>query len=110
MPIEVLPLQYGIGLLLCALFIPFEPTKFELTTGFLIPLAWLGLLISVVATLLFYRLIKVGNLVNVTSLFYLVPAVTAAMDYLFLGNRLALLSVIGMGAIFLGLMQVYRNG
>ena len=53
-PIEVLPLQYGMGLLLCILFVPFAPMKFELTTNFLIPLAWLGILISVVATLLFY--------------------------------------------------------
>jgi drug/metabolite transporter (DMT)-like permease len=109
-PIEVVPLQYGMGLLLCMLFVPFEPMKFELTTNFLIPLAWLGILMSVVATLLFCRLIQVGNLVNVTSLFYLVPAVTAAMDYLFLGNRLAPASLIGMGAIFLGLMQVFRTG
>ena len=37
------------------------------------------------------RLIARGNLVNVTSLFYLVPAVTAVMDYLIFGNRLAML-------------------
>jgi drug/metabolite transporter (DMT)-like permease len=61
------------------------------------------------ATLLFYRMIQAGNLVNVTSLFYLVPAGTAALDYVILGNRLSALSLAGMGAILLGLMLVLRN-
>jgi drug/metabolite transporter (DMT)-like permease len=108
-PIEVLPLQYAVTLLLCLCFVPFKPFEFELTAGFLIPLAWLGIVISVIAQLLFYRLIQSGNLVNVTSLFYLVPAVTAAMDYVFLGNRLSALSVIGMGAILGGLALVFRH-
>ncbi|MGT2437016.1 hypothetical protein ACU4GH_15405 [Bradyrhizobium betae] len=64
--------------------------------GFVLSLAWLALVISVGATLLLYA-DQAGNLVNVTSLFYLVPAVTALMDYLFLGNRLAPLSMGGMG-------------
>ena len=37
---------------------------------------FLGLLISVVAQLLLYRLLSAGNIVNVTSLFYLVPVIT----------------------------------
>lgn len=107
--VEVLPLQYGTSLLLCLLFVPFQPIVIQFTTAFLIPLVWLGVVISVVAQLLFYRLIQMGNLVNVTSLFYLVPVVTAAMDYFFLGNQLAPLSLIGMSAILLGLVQVFRN-
>jgi hypothetical protein len=34
-------------------------------------------------------LLRAGNLVNVTSLFYLVPPVTALLDYALLGNRLS---------------------
>jgi drug/metabolite transporter (DMT)-like permease len=47
--------------------------------------------------------------VNVTSLFYLVPVVTAALDYAFLGNRMPALSIAGMGAILLGLLLVFRR-
>ena len=50
-----------------------------------------------------------GNLVNVTSLFYLVPAVTAVMDYLIFGNTLAALSLLGMAMIIVGLMFVFRK-
>ncbi|KOY63245.1 multidrug DMT transporter permease [Photorhabdus heterorhabditis] len=108
-PSVVLPLQYGVSLLLCLLFIPFQPFEFQLVPGFIISLLWLGLVISVVAQLLLYRLIRAGNLVNVTSLFYLVPGGTAVMDYLFLGNSLSTLSLLGMVAILLGLFLVFRT-
>tara|TARA_R110000822_G_scaffold49716_29_gene130426 strand:- start:221 stop:1099 length:879 start_codon:yes stop_codon:yes gene_type:complete len=108
-PMDVLPLQYLIGLLLCLVFVPFQPFEYELTVGFIVPLIYMGVVISVLATLLLYRLIRVGNLVNVTSLFYLVPGVTAGLDYLFLGNRMAPLSLLGMLAILGGLALVFRQ-
>ena len=107
-PIEVLTLQYTSSLVLCAALLPLEPLKLTFDAGFLIPLLWLGLIISVFAQLLFYRLIRSGDLVNVTSLFYLVPIVTAGLDYLFLGNKLGPLSLTGMGGILLGLWLVFK--
>ncbi|MGS1011244.1 DMT family transporter [Achromobacter anxifer] len=108
-PMDVMPLQYLVSLALCLLFVPFQPIRVEWVTGFILPLIWMGLVISVGATLLFYRMIQAGNLVNVTSLFYLVPAGTAALDYLILGNRLSALSLGGMAGILLGLMLVLRS-
>ncbi|MEH6566817.1 MAG: DMT family transporter [Halopseudomonas sp.] len=108
-PMDVLPLQYAIGLLMCALVAPFQPFEVGWTVGFVVPLLYMGVLISVGATLLLYRLIRMGNLVNVTSLFYLMPGCTALLDYLFLGNRMAALSLWGMGAIVLGLVLVFRQ-
>ncbi|WP_022960787.1 DMT family transporter [Halopseudomonas pelagia] len=108
-PMDVLPLQYLIGLLMCLLFLPFQPFQYEWTLGFVVPLIYMGVVISVLTTLLLYRLIRAGNLVNVTSLFYLVPGVTAALDYLVLGNRMAPLSLLGMLAILGGLALVFRN-
>ncbi|MDP4569509.1 DMT family transporter [Pseudomonas sp. LPH60] len=108
-PLGTLPVQYLAGLLLCALFVPFQPFHFEYSASFVIALLWMGLVVSVLATLLLYRLIAQGNLVNVTSLFYLVPAVTALMDFIFFGNRLAWLSLMGMGLIIVGLVFVFRK-
>ncbi|MGN8345798.1 DMT family transporter [Pseudomonas sp. SMV71] len=108
-PLGTLPVQYLAGLLLCAVFAPFQPLHFESNAGFIVPVLWMGLVVSVLATLLLYRLIARGNLVNVTSLFYLVPAVTAVMDYLVFGNRLALLSWLGMLLIIVGLVFVFRK-
>ncbi|NWA00815.1 DMT family transporter [Pseudomonas gingeri] len=108
-PLGTLPVQYLAGLLLCGLFVPFQPFHFETGVGFVVPVLWMGLVVSVLATLLLYRLIARGNLVNVTSLFYLVPAVTAVMDYLIFGNRLAALSMLGMALIIVGLVFVFRK-
>lgn len=108
-PLGTLPVQYLAGLLLCGIFVPFQPFHFEHSIGFVVPVLWMGLVVSVLATLLLYRLIAQGNLVNVTSLFYLVPAVTAVMDYLFFGNRLATLSMLGMLLIIVGLVFVFRK-
>jgi drug/metabolite transporter (DMT)-like permease len=108
-PAEVLPLQYAMSLALCLLIVPFQPFALEYSLDLLIPLLWLSLVISVVAQLLLYRLIRAGNLVNVTSLFYLVPAVTAAMDYVFLGNPLSPATLCGMAAIMAGLLLVFRT-
>lgn len=108
-PLDVLPLQYALGLLCCLLLAPWQPLRISFEWALLIPLLYMGVGISVLATLLLYRLIRVGNLVNVTSLFYLVPGVTAVLDYLVFGNRLAPLSLLGMGAILLGLGLVFRH-
>lgn len=107
-PLRAMPLQYLAGLLLCSLFAPFQPVEMAPEPGFWLSVLWMGLVVSVAATLLLYRLIAKGDLVNVTSLFYLVPAVTAAMDYLVFGNRLATLSLIGMMLIVFGLVLVFR--
>ncbi len=50
-PVEVLPTQYGVSLLLCLAFVPFQPIRLEAVTGFIIPVLWLGLVISVAAQL-----------------------------------------------------------
>lgn len=109
-PLQLLPLQYGASLLACLLLVPYKPFHFEATLDFAIPLLWLALVISVVAQFLLYRLMQAGNLVNVTSLFYLVPVVTAGMDYLFLGNALAPLGMAGMGGVLAGLVLVFGGG
>ncbi|WP_261525005.1 DMT family transporter [Burkholderia multivorans] len=108
-PADVLPLQNAIGLVLCAVALPFRPIAFEVSWAFVVPLLWLGIVISVVAQLLFYRLMQRGDLVNVTSLFYLVPIVTTLMDAMWLGNRPAPLALVGMAAIVAGLALVFRT-
>lgn len=108
-PLRVLPVHYAASLLLYLFFVPFKPFDFEYSIDFLIPLLWLGIVISVVAQTLFYRLIRAGNLVNVTSLFYLVPAGTAILDYLVYGHALSHGALIGMAGILAGLMLVSRK-
>jgi drug/metabolite transporter (DMT)-like permease len=46
--------------------------------------------------------------VNVTSLFYLVPGVTAAIDWVILGNPMSALMLGGLGLVVAGLLIVFR--
>lgn len=109
-PTRVLPLQCAVALALCVALLPTQAPRFDPHPMLALSVLWLGAVISVGATVLLYRLLRAGNLVNVTSLFYLVPGVTAAMDYLFLGNAMSGLSLAGMAAILLGLVLVFRRG
>ncbi|MCG6039386.1 DMT family transporter [Acinetobacter baumannii] len=108
-PTDVLPLQYVVSLVVCLLIAPFEHFEITWNSQLIISVLFLGILISVVAQLLLYRLLSQGNIVNVTSLFYLVPIVTALLDFLILKNTLPLAGLIGMIAILLGLLLVFKK-
>lgn len=108
-PQRILPLQYAITIVICLLFLPTEESYSTFTLGFWVPALWLGIVISVIAQLLLYHLIRTGNLVNITSLFYLVPIVTAILDYLILGNAMSLMAMLGMAAIIAGIMLVFKR-
>ncbi|NML46470.1 DMT family transporter [Ramlibacter sp. G-1-2-2] len=103
-PLDVLPLQYAVALALCLLALPFAEVRVQWSAGLALSVGWLALVISVAATLLLYRLIQAGNLVNVTSLFYLVPGGTALLDWAVLGNAMAPAAIAGLGAIVGGLL------
>jgi len=49
--------------------------------------------------LLRYRVIRTGNPFDVTSLFQLVPGMTAAIGYLFASNRRAASSLLGLARV-----------
>jgi drug/metabolite transporter (DMT)-like permease len=89
--------------------VPSQPFHFELNLNFLLPLLWLGLITSVGTQFLLYRMIQSGNLVNVTSLLYLVPVVTLILDYLILGNKVSTLALVGIVMILVGLVLVFRQ-
>lgn len=108
-PLEVMPLQYAVALGLCLLLLPLWPLRVQWSAGLLVSVGWLGLVISVAATLLLYRLLRAGNVVNVTSLFYLVPAGTAVLDWLVFGNVMQPLAIAGTAGVLAGVMLVYRE-
>lgn len=108
-PWIVLPMQYAVGLAFAGAVSPLGEFRASWDAGFVFSVLWLGLVISVGTTFLLYRLIARGNLVNVTSLFYLVPGVTAAMDWAILGNPMSALMIGGLGLVVAGLLIVLRH-
>nr|WP_227591433.1 DMT family transporter [Acinetobacter sp. Marseille-Q1620] len=108
-PWQVLPLQYSLSLIFILLIIPFQSFDFEMNYAFWIPVLWQGVIISVFAQLIFYKLLQSGNLVNTTSLFYLVPLVTLILDYIIFRTQLHLFDYAGIVAILTGVYLVYRK-
>jgi len=83
-----------------ALLLESEPVRW--TPQFVFALGWSVVVLSVGAISLLYWLLRHAAAADVARLFYLVPPVTAAMAYLFFGERLDALALAGMVAIAIG--------
>jgi len=84
----------------------FEAMSVEWSGEFIFALAWLVVVLSLGAITLLYLLIRHGEAARVTSMFYLVPPVTAIMAFAFFGERLSPLALIGMALTVLGVALV----
>lgn len=73
-----------------------EDLRFDGSLEVWIGLLWATLGLSVGAILLLLGLIKRGGVASVTTLFYLVPPVSALMAFALFGESLALLQIAGM--------------
>lgn len=106
-PYRVLPLQYIISIILCVILLPVDNFYINFNIDLLSAILFLGIFISVFAQILLYSLLNRGNVVNITSLFYLVPIVTVLLDYLIFGNQLPNFGVISMILIIMGIIIVF---
>lgn len=79
-----------------------EPLEVQWTGEFVFALLWVALVLSIGAISLLNHLIRSGTAVNVASLFYTVPAVTALMAWAIFGETLTGLSLVGMAVAVLG--------
>ncbi len=94
---------FGLGALL------FETRDVDWTAQFVAALLWLVLALSLGAILLLTWLIKHGEASKVSSLFYLVPPVTAVMAWLLFDEPLGGLKVGGIALVALGVWLVMRR-
>jgi drug/metabolite transporter (DMT)-like permease len=74
----------------------FEGFRVDFTGEFVFALGWLVLVLSLGAISLLNYLIRSGSAVNVASLFYLVPPVTALIAWGLFGETLSMMSLIGL--------------
>ncbi len=95
--------QYAASLLVTAvLALTTETRQVQWGGQFVFALLWVALVLSIGAISLLNHLIRSGTAVNVTRLFYTVPAVTALMAWAIFGETLTGLSLLGMGVAVLG--------
>ena len=83
-----------------------EDVSIDWTPHFVGALVWLVLVLSIGAVLLLLLLLRRGTAAGVSSLYYLVPPATAVEAYVLFGERLATLSLIGIGVTAVGVAMV----
>jgi drug/metabolite transporter (DMT)-like permease len=87
----------------------FENNVVHWTQEFVLALLWLVVVLSIGSIGLLYWLIRRSAATSVASLFYLVPAVTAAMAYVLFGERLDIVAITGMVACAAAVFLVNRR-
>lgn len=95
--------QYGSSLIITAILaFTTETMQVQWSGQFIFALLWVAFVLSIGAITLLNMLIRSGTAVNVASLFYTVPAVTALMAWGIFGETLTGLSLVGMAIAVLG--------
>src|SRR6202521_5301334 len=87
----------------------FETNVVHWTSEFVLSVIWLAVVLSIGSIGLLYWLIRRSAATSVASLFYLVPAVTALMAYVLLGERLDTVAIAGMVACAAAVFLVNRR-
>lgn len=87
----------------------FEDYRIEWNGHFLFALGWLVLVLSIGAISLLNLLIRSGSAVNVASLFYLTPPMTALIAFFIFGESLTLTAALGMVVAVSGVYLVART-
>ncbi len=87
----------------------FEGFRVDFSGEFLFALSWLVLVLSLGAISLLNYLIRSGSAVNVASLFYLVPPVTALIAWGLFGETLPTMSLFGLFVAVTGVALVRKR-
>ncbi|RFC67966.1 MULTISPECIES: DMT family transporter [Mesorhizobium] len=80
----------------------FETRHFVFNGELVFALVWLTFVLSIGAIFLLMRMIREGEMARVSSLFYLVPAVTAIIAWILFDETLTLVQIVGMAIATLG--------
>lgn len=103
-------IQFAVSaLLLGAGAVLTEDMRIEWTGEFIIAMSWLVLAMSLGTSIVFLQLIRRGAAAKVSSLFYLVPAVTALMAFALFDERLSPVALVGMAVATVGVAMATRN-
>jgi drug/metabolite transporter (DMT)-like permease len=100
-------IQYAAtALVLLVLALLFEEPNITWSAEFIGAMTWLVLALSFGAILLLFFLLSLGSAASVSSLYYLVPAVTAIIAYFLFDEHISSLSLIGTAITVVGVWLV----
>ena len=97
------------GVVMLALSIARGRTRFELSHTSFWTMAWAVLVTSIAAILLLLWLLNHGTAAKVSSLLYLIPPMAVIQGYLFFGEKVAPLGIVGICLTALGVALVIQS-
>jgi drug/metabolite transporter (DMT)-like permease len=109
-PRSGLALQHLVAAAVLLPFAAWEGFRFDASPAFGASLAWVIGVNSLSAFALFFVLLRRGAVNQVATLFFLMPPVTAVIDYVVLGDSLSVLKVSGIGVAAFGVYLATRVG
>lgn len=86
-----------------------EEWKVEITTEFLLALAWIVIALSIGSIFLLFYLLKNDSASSVSSLYYLVPPLTAIEAFALFGEKISPIGLMGMAFAAIGTILVTRR-
>ena len=87
----------------------FEDWRIEINLKFILALAWIVLALSIGSIFLLFYLLKHDSASSVSSLYYLVPPLTALQAFLIFDETIAKIGLFGMALAALGTVLVTRK-
>jgi drug/metabolite transporter (DMT)-like permease len=104
-----LAIQHGVAAVLLLPFAMWEGFHFDGTATAFTSLSWLIAINSLCAFAIFFVLLRRGAVNQVATLFFLVPPLTALLDYLVLGDALSVPKVAGIAVAAFGVYLATRS-
>ena len=86
-----------------------ETWSVKVTSQFLLALGWIVIALSIGSIFLLFYLLKHDSASSVSSLYYLVPPLTAIQAYILFGEVITIVGLIGMGLAALGTLLVTKK-
>jgi drug/metabolite transporter (DMT)-like permease len=86
-----------------------EEWKITTSVPFFLALSWIVFALSIGSIFLLFYLLKHESASSVSSLYYLVPPLTAIQAYLFFNEKITLIGLLGMGLAALGTVLVTKS-
>jgi drug/metabolite transporter (DMT)-like permease len=87
----------------------FEDWSVDINLEFLLALTWIVVALSIGSIFLLFYLLKNDSASSVSSLYYLVPPLTACQAFVLFGERITQIGILGMVLAGIGTYLVTRN-
>ncbi len=91
------------------LTLTFQPYQLQWSLPVSLAMAWIVIGVSIGAVTILMLMIRAGQMTKVASVFYMVPATSAIMAYIFLGEQLSIDAIIGLVIASIGVWMVNRS-